>query len=460
MPGGLIQLVAKGPQDMFLTGNPLLTFFKFVYKKYTNYAIEQIPQEFTVIPAFSTTTSSIVSVKIGRDGDLINDTYLIYDLPDIYSTSAENFRWIRNLGQNLINKAEFLIGGQVIDRIYGQWLNIWNELTLSYRKPKYYNMIGNNINDDIIYNGEFNVNVAPSIRRRRLYIPLDFWFTRNSGLAVPLIALQYIETEIRIEFNSLNTLFTLGPSWESPEKYFESNSIVGFEAPSVFWKFVNGSNLDDKTWSQRSYIETTYIFLDTAERLQFSQSTHEYLITQTQQRIFDGILNTNNTLNLILQNPTIELIWVLQRNDVNSHNDWNNYSSSLNELPVFDTNNLNIDNRSLFDNGKNIMYQAQLLFNGNSRFEIKDYNFFQYLQPYRYHTGNSVNGIYLYSFSLNPEDKQPSGSCNMSAINKIELQMLTKEATKTPYNYTLFLYARTYNILRITAGLGSLVFAN
>jgi hypothetical protein len=461
MPGGLIQLVAKGPQDMFLTGNPLLTFFKSVYRKYTNFSMEHISNEFSVIPAFTTTSTTTVHVKIDRDGDLVNDMYLVYDLPDIYSTSDENFRWIRNLGQHIIHKAEFLIGGQLIDRVYGQWLNIWNDISLNRsQKDKYNRMIGYDINDNVIYNGPFNTNNNPAIRRRRLYIPLDFWFTRNSGLAIPLIALQYIEAEVRIEFNSLNTLFTIGSLDESPEQYFNNNIISGFSSQNIFWKFVNGSNADDKTWNQRSYVDTTYTFLDTDERTQFSQSTHEYLITQTQQRIFDGILNTSSTLNLILQNPTIELIWVLQRNDVNAHNDWNNYTSSLDMFPVFDTNNLNIENKLIFDNGKNIMYEATLLFNGNTRFDTRDSMFFNTLQSFRYHTGSPSEGIYAYSFSLNPEDKQPSGSCNMSVINKIELQILTKEAINTPYNYSLYLYARQYNVLRIMSGLGQLVFAN
>jgi hypothetical protein len=461
MPGGLIQLVARGPQDMFLTSNPILTFFKSVYKKHTNFAMEHISQEFTVIPSYSTTSVTTSIVKIDRDGDLINDIYLVYDLPDIYSTSYENFRWIKNIGQNIINKAEFLIGGQLIDRVYSQWLNIWNELTLTYPKRIHYDhMIGNHTNDHTIYNGEYSTNINPSVKRQRLYIPLDFWFTRDSGLAVPLIALQYIEAEVRIEFNPLNTLFTMGPNNESPTTFFDNNDIQGFDESTIFWKFVNGTNSNDQIWNQRAYIDIKYTFLDTDERLKFSQSTHEYLITQTQYRVYDGIINSTNTLDIILQNPTIELVWVLQRTDVHIHNDWNNYSSSLDGSLIYETSSLNIDNKSIFDNGRNIMYQATLLFNGNTRFETKDHTFFEHVQPYKYHNGSSNEGINMFSFSLNPENQQPSGSCNMSVINKIELQLQTKDAVAKPYHYNLYLYARTYNVLRIMSGLGSLVFAN
>jgi hypothetical protein len=461
MPGGLIQLISRGAQDIYLTGNPILTFFKSVYKKHTNFAMESINQEYDTIPNFTTTDTTIVFCKIGRDGDLINDMYLIYDLPNIYSTSYENFRWVKNVGQVIVKSAELLVGGIVIDRLYSQWLNIWNEVSLSTIKhPSYNKMVGENIKSSGNF-GIYGINANPTYYRQRLYVPLDFWFTRNSGLAIPLIALQYIEVTVKIEYEQLNKLFTLGGLNQSPEEFFDQGgTIPGYSLSNIFWKFVNNSISNQHVWNQRTYLDVNYVFLDEEERKVFAQSTHEYLIIQTQQRVIDGLNNPTNILELYFEHPTLEFIWVLQRNDVNKYNDWFNYTSSLNAIPVYDFNNFSLTNAVDFDNGFNIMYTARIVYNGNDRVSDKDHTYFNAVQPFRYHSGSPKEGIYVYSFSLNPEDFQPSGSSNLSAINRTEFVLHHKDTTNVDHNYTLYMYTRSYNVFRITSGLGSLVFAS
>ena len=257
MPNGEMQLIAYGSQDIYLTGNPTITFFKYIYKRHTNFASEYIRQDFEKIPNFNTENQTKVKCKINRNGDLISDIYLVYDLPDIYSgpkmkisnhnklqinnSDADYFRWINNLGENIINTVELLIDGQLIDSQYGIWMNIWNELTIDKSKRKSYDMmIGNNsmLNNPSLYNGPYqgkstfdnNNNNKPTINANRLYIPLPFWFCNNPGSAIPLIALQYNELYVNIEFNKLNDLFTVGNPSVSPEAIFNSEYLNEYGA--------------------------------------------------------------------------------------------------------------------------------------------------------------------------------------------------------------------------------------
>ncbi len=471
MPGGNLELSAIGSQDIFLTGNPILTFFKVVYKRYTNFSMEYISKEFTKLPTFSTTSKTTVDVKIDRNGDLLSDIYLVYDLPNIYSTSDENFKWIDNLGSNIIYMVSIIIGGALIDHHYGIWLNIWNEITLSNTKKEYYTEMINS-NTSFGYNGEYSTTQTPTFPAKRLYIPFEFWFCKNPGLALPLIALQRSEVIIKIEYEPLNNLFTIGSNDQSPLSFYnitdtdslssgEINLLNNYNKENIFWKFINGTT-SSGLWNQRTYLEVNYIFLDEDERKHFALSNHEYLITQTNRRYYDGLDKSNYTLNLNLHHPTKELIWIAQRDDINQYNQWNNYSSSLTTSNVLDGNINNKTHSLAFDNGKNILYSARLIFDGNDRFAEKDINFFNLQQCYKYHSGSTVNKhIYLYSFSLNPEKIQPSGSCNMSAINKIELRLFSKEPFDSSlYKYNIQLFSTNYNIIRIMSGSSAIVFTS
>jgi hypothetical protein len=586
MPHGEMQLIAYGSQDIYLTGNPSITFFKFVYKKHTNFASEYIRQDFTTLPSYNTNSRSKLRCKIDRNGDLIHDIYLVYDLPDIFSgpeteithslglpsisssVPGEYFRWINNLGENIIHTVEILLDGQVLDRQYGLWLNIWNELTIPKSKRHAYDtMIGNisTCNNPSLYYGNYEgppneTNNLPTIPSRRLYIPLPFWFCRNPGLAIPLIALQYNELYINIEFNQLNDLFTVGNPPISPDKIFDENylnnfgnnsfsntlgfpvlldnniqlkdSLVtqGYSSFDLFWKFINSTNENSSTWSQQAYLDVNYIFLDEDERKKYAQINHEYLITQVQTSHFilnnvnESIKGSVNILNLLFQHPVKELIWVLRRNDAKDRNQWNNYTTSLynydfndstnnftktfsNPNPgtnlfhiqkaimqsnyirgiangfdsggtrndtcidgFFDANDYYNKNSDSFNQINNIMYNAKLVFNGNDRFSSKDNVFFNYLQPFKYHTSTPSPGVNVFSFALNPEDDQPSGTCNMSRIDLVQLELSLRwlfHKTNTDCNavdlnegYELFIFGVNYNVLRILGGMGGLVFSN
>jgi len=232
MGGGLLQLVAYGAQDVYLTGNPQITFFKVVYRRHTNFSIESIQQTFNG----NASANNRVTCQISRNGDLVHKLYVVFDSV----TSNTDAR-------NCIKKVEVEIGGQLIDRQYGNWMTIWNELTLPAGKKDGYNGMIDGTTD-------------------KAYVPLEFWFCRNIGLALPLIALQYHEVKINIEFESSPTFS------------------------------------DATLWAD-------YIFLDTDERRRFAQLSHEYLIEQVQFTGGETINSSNLSAKLSFNHPVKELIW-------------------------------------------------------------------------------------------------------------------------------------------------------
>ncbi len=306
MGGGLMQLVAYGAQDIYLTGNPQITFFKVVYRRHTNFSMEAIEQTFNGTADFG----KKVTCTISRNGDLIHRVYLQVTLPSVDSastgTSSAYFRWVNYVGLFLVKSVEVEIGGQRIDKQYGDWLNIWNELTQEAgHQAGYDNMVGNTVS--------LTGTGLACTDATTLYVPLQFWFCRNPGLALPLIALQYHEVKINVE---------LRPKQEC---YVSTGGATGGCS--------GGSNLDvfcvPSLEAASLYVD--YIYLDTDERRRFAQVSHEYLIEQLQFTGDESTVNTNVKVKLNFNHPCKELIWVVQRDDVCKlgYNQWNNYTDDF-----------------------------------------------------------------------------------------------------------------------------------
>lgn len=303
MGGGLMQLVAYGAQDIYLTGNPQITFFKVVYRRHTNFSMEAIEQTFNGTADFG----KRVTCTVSRNGDLIHRIYLQVTLPSVESTvSSQFFRWVNYVGHMLIKQVEVEIGGQRIDKHYGDWLNVWNELTCPCGlKSGYDNMVGNTV--------ALTGTGLQCTEATTLYVPLQFWFCRNPGLALPLIALQYHEVKINLEFRPKNELYvTTGTS--SPCGV-STSGLDAFCVPSLEYASL--------------YID--YIYLDTDERRRFAQTSHEYLIEQLQFTGDESTVNTNVKVKLNFNHPCKELVWVVQRDDVvkMGYNQWNNYTDDF-----------------------------------------------------------------------------------------------------------------------------------
>jgi len=428
-----MQLVAYGAQDIYLTGNPQITFFKVVYRRHTNFAVESIEQTFNGTADFN----KRVTATISRNGDLIQQMYLEVVLPicaALGSTAGSNV-WTYGVGNALVKQAEIEIGGQLIDRQYGDWMNIWTELTIpAGKRDGYDDMVGNKLtaNDTDMQGGLSFLTPA-----KRLYVPLQFWFNRNPGLALPLIALQYHEVKLNLEIRPLADLTNC--------------EVVAATATDVL-----GCKL---------YVD--YVYLDTDERRRFAQVSHEYLIEQVQFTGTESVaVGASKNVTLNFNHPVKELIWA---HTTTTHaasgvavtsNKWFNYSGADTVLTGVDS-----------------FQKALLQLNGHDRFSVRFADYFRKVQNYEHHTrvprvGADLAGtftdtvqktfqqyIYSYSFALSPEEHQPSGTCNFSRIDNAVLQ-LTYDTSVTTLPMNLNIYAVNYNVLRIMSGMGGLAYSN
>jgi len=599
MGGGLMQLVAYGAQDVYLTGNPQITLFKVVYRRHTNFSVECIE-----LSLDTAKPSGHHNVHVLRNGDLATRSYLRVELPALapsnYTEDNSGFNgkvaWVRRLGHAMIKSVEIQIGGSPIDKHYGSWLDIWYELTHTTSQERGYRaMIGDT---------ELLTTLAPAIPEgQQLYIPLQFWFCRNYGLALPLIALQYHDVRFFFEFEDLDKLYVYQRGCGRQTK----PNFPGFA-------YKNAGVLID------------YVYLDSEERRRFAQVGHEYLIEQLQtpgdQNLMQGTGSapTNQSITLNFNHPCKEIVWTHKLGAFNgqtketmflaysNYDEWiggwenavqeaaNSLAKSmisvepvapwtasgssvqpLNFNPAADPiatyvidgvtwkfisinttnilpgdlqlvsvlrnpitfgavnlasglvdvtveldfqdqpiatpplvevtvteNSLNLlnlsiplipgfsqdfndrrvdadkctdvhivqpNNYGLSLNGEgNMVVEANLVLNGHDRFNKRDGNYFNYVQPYQHHTRTPADGINVYSFALHPEQHQPTGTANMSRIDNTKLNYKTQDLLRgnnrklAPLNYTfdtiLLIFATNYNVLRVLSGMAGLAYSN
>ena len=523
MGGGLLQLVAYGAQDAYISGNPHITFWKVLYKRHTNFAMEAFRVNFTGSPTYGQRVVAVVN----RNADLMYKTYLEVQLPD---TQSVDVKWTaayeRRLGYQLLKKVEVEIGGQIIDTHYGEWLFLWENLTSNFdNSVKLDSMTGGYLG------GTETTAVSCGGRPAILYIPLQFWFCRNPGLALPLIALQYHEVRINV---------TLSPATDLVTARSPGSSTVSAAAALL-------PQLKDMAL----YID--YIYLDVDERRRFAQQSHEYLIDQLQFGLQQTLTTASARIDLTLNHPVKELVWVFQ--DARK----TDCGSDL-------TKNIGFTQPFSYDD---IVNRCRLQINGQDRFDERYGDYFWRVQPYQHHTGGAfwpcraqvtaptastititaatasvtgdiltitgfsftapnyivegatvtsatagifapgtiiaafgtgsggngtyqlsepalVNGtlssnlvitlpnvnftphenpINVYSFALQPEEHQPSGTCNFSRIDTTTLVFdsvstsgIAKPTKTTPFNFRI--YAVNYNIFRVMSGMGGLAYSN
>lgn len=405
MGGGLIQLVSNGVgQDSPLIGNPQITYFKIVYRRHTNFAKEAKQQFFTTSVDFG----KIINCTLTRDGDLVQEMYVEISLP----TPTNSYVWTYGIGNVLLKKVELEIGGQLIDRHYNNWLDIWSELTVPASKHLGYdNMVGNLAYGDI---------------PQKLYVPLVFWFNRCPGLALPLVALEYHQVRIHIEINENKFLL------------FKSGS------PSTYSTTDYSGSLDMKLYAD-------YIYLDDDERRYFTSMPIEYLIEQVQ---FNGDEYINSNIssyqtNLNFKNPVKEINWV----HISSNS---SATADAHYNPYFDY--------SLTGMGSNDSFStARITINGVDRFRERYSDYFLLVQNYqtrnnipRYSDSPYRQYIHTYSFALDADKHQPSGYCNFSRLNEANI-IMTYPSSGSRSDMTLKIYAVSYNVLRIYKGMGGLL---
>jgi hypothetical protein len=443
MGGGLLQLVAYGAQDAYLSGNPHITFWKILYKRHTNFAMEAFRVNFTGAPAWGQRVVAVVN----RNADLIWKTYLEITLP-VTDGVTNLTSWTggakRRLGYLMVQQVEVEIGGQIIDRQYGEWLYLWETLTADFDTAMKL--------DNLVGGAYTNADTTSTLCRGRpdvIYVPFQFWFNRNPGLALPLIALQYHEVRFNITLNEA------------------VNLVQGGSATGA--ALARAANALPAPKDMALYID--YIYLDVEERRRFAQESHEYLIEQLQYEGQQQITSASERIDLTLNHPVKELIWVFQdarKTDCSLPASSGSYTQAAYTQPFS------------YDD---IINRSRIQINGQDRFEERYGDYFWKVQPYQHHTGGAYdrasvssslviansapNPINVYSFALQPEEHQPSGTCNFSRIDNATLVIDSiRTATDVgnypskayPYNFRL--YAVNYNVLRIMSGMGGLAYSN
>jgi hypothetical protein len=410
----LLQLVARGKQDAYLTGAPQISFFKQVYRRYEPFAIESIPIEFDGNPDFGRRISAVIP----RKADLLSALFLEVDLPPLVTATdaPPYYWWCNNIGHALIEDVSIEIGEKEIDKHTGEWLNIWGELTTPADKRDGYNeMIGH-----------WDVWPPPTdvaLGTQRLTIPLRFWFCNMIGAALPLIALQAHTVRLIIHLRRFNELW-----WYAGLE--NGGCVPPPQTPSI----------------TRCQLFGDYVFLDTEERRRFAMSEHEYLIDQLQMSTSHSVADGRGSVNVPLpfNHCCKEFIWVVQQERMRANHQWFNFSNELDETEV------GVVEDDLLD-------EAVLRLEGLDRFYPRTAEYFRIIQPYQRHTAVPDNYIYVYSFALRPEDAQPSGTLNASKIDDINLHLRFNPAELTGERF-VSVYALNYNIFRIVGGLGGVAF--
>ena len=498
--GGLMQLVAYGAQDVYLTGNPQITFFKAVYKRHTNFSCEAITQTFSGSPDFGRR----VTCPITRNGDLITKMYLVCK---VTGSSSSKWAWTSQLGHAMIDNVELEVGGSRIDKQYGDWMNVWDSLTKSGAHGEAY--------DRMVGNTSAMTSLAVTHADETLYVPLQFFCCRNNGLALPLISLQYHDVRVNFEFAAASSLV----------------HHVG-SAPTV--SMASCELLVD------------FIFLDSEERKRFAQSSHEYLIEQVQFTGSESVNAANVKARLNFNHPCKALFWNVRSNNWQGKQYlyWSNNATELAEkttvLKVLNNqtqagapnagemnsatgvikasaNNVyshgghevvniaggDIDPAALdlsnfvvtsdnvapglasshvaaqqanwaahnvtvnqhnnygssLSGAGNPVATGLLQLNGHDRFAERTGMYFNQVQPYQHFNNTPSDGINVYSFAANPGEHQPSGSCNFSRIDNAQL-VLTVDSGVAAAGATLNIYALNYNVLRVMSGMGGLAYSN
>ena len=539
MSGALKQLII-GQEDIYLTSNPQITFFKNSYKRYTNFAIETLENQINGDINFEST----MVCNINKTGDLLSKLFLKIEVSG--QTSGENkttgkWAWIENLGHNIIDNIILEIGGHEIDRQYGNWLNIWYELNRNENQDEGYNkLIGNIEAATKLTNGTGLEND----KFTKMFIPLNFFFCRNYSVALPLIALKFNDIKLLITLKDKNKLykktnhsnFSVTPKINNisvltdyifldtqERRYFISNpheyiieqtnqyinsikSDNNYKLPfkyvtkALFWNLISGKYITQKIFlSDNIEIITkkfilSFFYLDTYDLgttfIKINTSTPEIFNISDHINIdYHNIVNINNknikeivnlayinksnvsSSTITLDDITVpELLPIEIASFVSSKfNDGSSdalFNQSITRIEYQSAENSSeydivLNNFSNFgtyiDNSINPIDDVVLKLNGQDRFSKQNANYFNLIQPFQHFKSSPKIGIFAYSFALNPSEYQPSGTCNLSKFNEIELNLTINENFDSN-NSDVYIYSMNYNLLKIQSGIANLTY--
>ena len=473
MAGGLMQLVAYGAQDIYLTGNPKITWFKSIYRRHTNYASESIEQT----AMGNSQLGKKIKVTVGRNGDLVNRMVLEINLPSVSSSDSDasgsaalisSFKWTDDVGFHAVKSVNVEIGGQEIDKHTGDWMNVWSSLTT---KDGVYSALSSGVGNrqKFTLNGAEKEDASWALTSLSsaardsavLFVPLCFWFNRNIGLSLPLIALQYHEVSLNIELRPVKELVVVDMlTAGSPD-----DTLSTLLADLSF----GGSSASNAVAEVSLWVD--YVYLDTDERRRFAQVSHEYLIEQVQVHTQQANVNRSGDSNLTsaqnfqlklnFNHPVKVLVFALQLEKAVENNLYSSYS---NMFPS------EADNFTASPPGsKTPVGTVKLTLNGSDRFATRNADYFNKMVPLFNARRAPVEntGVMVYSFAERFDKHQPSGSCNFSRIDNTTLHLngcvwdvSNVAGDDTSFQVNATCWAVNYNVLRIMSGMGGLAYSN
>ena len=549
MPGGLLNIVAFGNQNVYLNGNPSKTFFKTTYKKYTNFGLQKFRIDFDGQRNLRMTESSKFTFRMKRYAELLMDTYLVVQMPTIWSpiyppqvqdASSSwvpyDFKWIDNLGTQMIEEVEISVGGQTLNRYTAGYLLAMVQRDFTTDKKLLYDKMTGNVPDLVDpanSNGRVNaypsayvetspLGPEPSIRARKLYIPINFWFTLAAKMAFPLVALQYNELEINITLRPINELFVIRDVQDSVNQfpYIQSNQNVTYQQFSQFLQpppDISLNYTDNRTnWNADVHLISTYGFLTDEESKIFATKEQRYLFKSIYEWKYFNVTGSQRVKLDSTMGMVSSWMWYFQRSDNNLRNEWSNYSN----WPYTDVIPQQVDYADIsggfllnggtygpgYDmitgahsgitttgvynvkNQKDILLGMGILLDGKYRENVLDAGIYNYVEKYVRTSGNAPDGLYNYSFAIHndPFDFQPSGAMNLSKFNDIQFEFLTYVPPLDPsaqfyticdpssgvivgvnkpnwriynYNYNLTIQEERYNVLTFVGGNCGLMYA-
>ncbi len=475
MPGGYLSIISLGNGNVFLTGNPSKTFFKVTYAKYTNFGMQKFRLDYEGLRDLRLSEESKFTFKIKRYADLLMDTYLVVNLPDIWSPiwepneqtgeqwSPYEFKWIENIGVQMISQIELICGSVTLQKYSGQYLAAMIERDFSGTKKLLINdMTGNipeltspsrwnpRINTSPAMNGIYpsaiyeqgTAGAEPSIRGRSIYVPLNTWFSLDSRCAFPLISLQYQELQINVTLRPIQELIqvrdvfnpTQNFPYVRPDLTLNQFQLYRFlqTPPSTDLSTVNYEN-QVQTWNSDVHLLSTYCFLSNSEQELFAAEDQIYLVKDIYEYDFLNILGTSRVNLMSTTNMVAGWMWYFQRNDAFLRNEWSNYTNWIynNVLPdnliLDETSGLFVTGPFSTANQREIMETMAIVLSGDYREQTLPSGVFNYIEKYIRTTHYAKEGLYCYNFCLNtnPFEYQPSGAMNMSKFKNIELEFTT-----------------------------------
>ena len=471
-----MNLISHGAANIILNGNPQKTFFKAKYNKTTNFGLQRIRLEYEGQRNLSFDKETIFKFKVPRHGDLLHDTYIVINMPNIWSPIYKKgerfipyeFRWTDDFACAMINKITIRSGGSIISEYSGESLHILKERDYTTNYTLWNRMAGNipkytdpanaykrkNKYPSVIRSDQ--AIPEPSIRGGQIVIPLEAWFCKSSKMALPLVAMQYQETTIEITTNPINQLYTVlnvtddGKKRIAPKSTDSIYSINRFITPpsrpqnsnDVSLNGVSSENIDvgngegNDYWNADIHLMATYVFLGDAEKIVFAKNSHSYLIKNIHEHKISDIANIS-TVDIVSKNIVVNWTFRLRRSDVVENNQWFNYTNwpEKDKLPN-DVKTLIEDdsyhkiyyyNEPHEKNEKEILKDMTIKMGGKIRENNMPSYVYNWIEKFYRTSGMAKDGLYCYNFALNNSsyDIQPSGGMNVNLFNKIQMTITT-----------------------------------